>query len=56
MAIDGTKNAAFLAARILGVSDPAVRERVKKAMADGRDGVIAKDAKLQKTGYRGYQS
>lgn len=56
VAIDGTKNAAFLAARILGVSDPAVRERVKKAMADGRDGVIAKDAKLQKTGYRGYQS
>ena len=54
MAIDGTKNAAFLAARILALSDEKVKDSVKKALEDGREGVIAKDEKLQKTGYRNY--
>ncbi|MEE8837049.1 MAG: 5-(carboxyamino)imidazole ribonucleotide mutase [Eubacteriales bacterium] len=54
VAIDGTKNAAFLAARILALSDEKVKDSVKKALEDGREGVIAKDEKLQKTGYRNY--
>ncbi|MEE8886469.1 MAG: 5-(carboxyamino)imidazole ribonucleotide mutase [Eubacteriales bacterium] len=54
VAIDGTKNAAFLAARILGLSDPAVAAAVKKALSDGREGVIAKDKKLQEVGYKNY--
>lgn len=54
VAVDGTKNAAILAARILAVSDPDIAARVKKLLEEGKNGVIAKDRKLQDEGYRGY--
>ncbi|ACB40828.1 5-(carboxyamino)imidazole ribonucleotide mutase [Pyrobaculum neutrophilum] len=42
VAIGGAANAAFLAARILGVKYPEVREKVKKHMAQMRDEVLSK--------------
>ena len=35
VAIDGAKNAAFLAARILAVSRPELRERLVEQLAEG---------------------
>lgn len=43
----GAKNAAYLAAQILGVADPAVAERVANERAANAEAVIAKDAALQ---------
>lgn len=54
VAIDGTKNAAILAARILAVSDPEIAEKVKQHLADGKAGVVAKDKRLQEVGYKNY--
>jgi len=54
VAIDGAKNAAILAARILGVSDPELRKQLKKYAADLKDQVVAKDARLQEVGYKNY--
>lgn len=54
VAINGTKNAAILAARILGVSDPDVRKRVLELNQSGREAVIAKDKRLQEVGYKNY--
>jgi len=45
----GAKNAAYLAAQILAISDPELAARVKKERADNAAAVIAKDAELQKT-------
>lgn len=56
VAIDGAKNAAILAAKILAVSDAELLERLKDFSRAQRDQVIAKDAKLQEAGYRGYGS
>lgn len=42
VAIGGAANAAFLAARILGVKYPEVREKVKRHMAQMRDEVLSK--------------
>jgi 5-(carboxyamino)imidazole ribonucleotide mutase len=54
VAIDGTKNAAILAARILAVSDPEMLAKVKEFGARGKEAVIAKDARLQEVGYANY--
>lgn len=54
VAIDGAKNAAILAARILGVSDAEVLEKLKAYSAAQKEQVIAKDAKLQEKGYQAY--
>lgn len=54
VAINGTKNAAILAARILAVSDPEIREKVKALGAEGKAAVIGKDARLQEVGYQNY--
>lgn len=43
----GAKNAAYLAAQILALSDPELAERVKQERADNAAAVIAKDAELQ---------
>jgi 5-(carboxyamino)imidazole ribonucleotide mutase len=42
VAIGGAANAAYLAARILGVKYPEVREKVKRHMAQMRDDVLSK--------------
>jgi 5-(carboxyamino)imidazole ribonucleotide mutase len=42
VAIGGAANAAYLAARILGVKHPEVREEVRRHMAQMRDDVLSK--------------
>lgn len=54
VAIDGAKNAALLAARILAVSDADILAELKKYTADMKAQVEAKDAKLQEVGYKNY--
>ena len=54
VAIDGAKNAAILAAKILAVSDTELLKKLKNYSREQKEQVIAKDAKLQKVGYRGY--
>jgi len=44
VAIGGAANAAYLAARILGVKYPEVREKVKRHMAQMRDDVLSKSS------------
>jgi 5-(carboxyamino)imidazole ribonucleotide mutase len=43
----GAKNAAYLAAQILALSDPDVAQRIRAERESNAQGVIAKDAKLQ---------
>ena len=54
VAIDGAKNAAILAAKILAASDDAILEKIKAYTADMKSLVEAKDAKLQSVGYKQY--
>ena len=54
VAIDGAKNAAILAAKILAASDETILEKIKAYTADMKSQVEAKDAKLQKSGYKQY--
>ena len=54
VAINGGKNAALLAAKILAVSDSALLDRLKAVSAKQEAEVKAKDARLQETGYRNY--
>ena len=56
VAVDGAKNAAILAARILAVSDPELLQKVVAYGEEGRRGVVAKDEKLQKVGYKNYNA
>jgi len=42
VAIGGAANAAYLAARILGVKYPEIRERVRRHMAQMRDEVLSR--------------
>ncbi len=43
----GAKNAAYLAAQILALSDPELAQRIRVERENNAKGVIAKDAKLQ---------
>jgi 5-(carboxyamino)imidazole ribonucleotide mutase len=43
----GAKNAAYLAAQILALSDPEIAQRIRDERENNAQGVIAKDAKLQ---------
>lgn len=54
VAIGGGKNAGLLAARILAVSDPELLKKLKDYSADMKASVQAKDARLQKVGYKDY--
>ena len=54
VAINGGKNAALLAEKILAVSDPGLLESLKAVSAKQEAEVKAKDARLQETGYRNY--
>ena len=54
VAINGGANAGILAAKILATADAELLDRLKKYSADLKDQVVAKDAKLQKLGYKEY--
>jgi len=45
----GAKNAAYLAAQIIGVSDPDMHQKLIKDRADNAASIIAKDAALQES-------
>lgn len=55
VSVDGAYNAGILAAQIIGVHDPAVREKVLAYKSELATKVSKKNAKLQKMGYRNYK-
>lgn len=55
VSINNSTNAALLAARILGCSDAAIRQRVEKYTRDSEDEVMVKDAKLDEMGWKSYR-
>lgn len=56
VAINGAKNAALLAARILAVSDAELLKKLKAYSAEMADEVMAKDEQLQQEGYRSFMA
>ena len=54
VAINGGANAGILAAKILAVSEPELLDKLKAYTEEMKDQVVAKDAKLQETGYKNY--
>ena len=54
VAIDGAKNAALLAAKILATSDEALLAKLKEYSKELKEQVQAKDARLQEVGYKNY--
>ena len=54
VAINGGANAGILAAKILAVSEPELLDKLKAYTEEMKNQVVAKDAKLQETGYRNY--
>lgn len=55
VAIDGAKNAALLAARILAVSDGELSEKLKAYALEQREQMVKKDARLRELGCKAYQ-
>lgn len=54
VAIDGAKNAAILAAKILAVGDEEILAKVRDYAKDLEEQVKAKNARLQEVGYKNY--
>ena len=54
VAINGAKNAAILAAQIIGTSNSDIQNKIANYKASLKDGVMKKDAKLQEVGYKNY--
>ena len=54
VAIDGAKNAAILAAKILAVGDEKILAKVKEYAKNLEEQVKAKNARLQEVGYKNY--
>lgn len=54
VAIDGAANAAILAAKMLSISDKALRAKLAEYKNNLKDQVAAKDTKLGKVGYEAY--
>ena len=54
VAINGGANAGILAAKILAVSDPELLGKLKAYTEEMKYQVVAKDARLQETGYKNY--
>ena len=54
VAIDGAKNAALLAARILAVSDESLLSKLKAYTQSLKEEVQKKDEKLKEIGYKAY--
>ncbi len=55
VALNGGKNAAILAAKMLAMSDPELLEKLKAFTEEMKSEVQAKDEKLQETGYKNYK-
>ena len=55
VALNGGKNAAILAAKMLAMSDPELLEILKAFTEEMKSEVQAKDEKLQETGYKNYK-
>ena len=55
VALNGGKNAAILAVKMLAMSDPGLLEKLKEFTQDMKSEVQAKDERLQETGYKGYK-
>ena len=56
VAIDGGKNAAILAAKILATSDPELLQRLKDYSKEMKEEVEAKAEKLAKIGHKEYMA
>ena len=54
VAIDGAKNAALLAVKMLAISDGELLEALKKYAKEQGEAVEEKDRRLQEKGYRNY--
>ncbi len=54
VAINGAKNAAILAAKIISVREPEVRQKIKDFTEGLKDEVLAKKTKIEKVGYKTY--
>ena len=54
VAINGAKNAAILAAKIISVREPEVRQKIKDFSEGLKDEVLAKKTKIEKVGYKTY--
>jgi phosphoribosylaminoimidazole carboxylase len=54
VAINNSINAALLAARILGTSDPEIRRKVEEYTQNMEDGVMEKVEVLDRTGWQAY--
>ncbi len=54
VAINGGANAGILAAKILATSDPELLQKIKDYAVSLKEGVQAKDARLQEVGYKNY--
>lgn len=54
VAIDGAANAAILAAKMLAISDPALRQKLGDYKEGLKEQVVAKDTKLNQLGYQAY--
>ena len=54
VAINGAKNAAILAAQIIGIADKEMQNKISDFKASLKDGVMKKDTKLQEVGYENY--
>ena len=54
VAIDGAKNAAILAAKILAASDDALLQKLKDYTTGQKEAVKEKAAKLDEVGYEAY--
>ncbi len=55
VALNGGKNAAILAAKMLAMTDEALSEKLKTFTREMKEEVQAKDARLQETGYKNYK-
>lgn len=54
VAINGAANAGILAAKILAVSDDELRKKLEAYKEEMKNGVVAKDEKLERLGYEEY--
>jgi len=56
VAVNGARNAGLLAARVLALSDPKIRDRVAEYRQVAHDAVVAKAQELERVGYVNYLS
>lgn len=54
VAINGAKNAGIIAAKIVAISNPTIKEEIKRYMTDMKESVEAKASKIEDLGYGKY--